>query len=74
MGYFRPKMTIKAIVGKKNGGPLRPYVEVENIESWLSPSQARAVASRLMTQATRAENQHRRNKAQALTSDPEPTT
>ncbi len=46
---------IKPIVGIKNSHPLRPYVELEIEEDWLSPAQARRFGARLIVAAYKAE-------------------
>jgi hypothetical protein len=38
---------VKAIVGRINSRPSAPYVQLEDVQDWLTPSQARALAARL---------------------------
>ncbi len=54
MSYFRPRTKVKAIVGRINSGPPSPYVQLEDVRDWLTPSQARSLAARLNAASDKA--------------------
>lgn len=47
MSYSRPRSKVTGTVGRTNSGPLLPVVILEDVQDWLTPSQARALAARL---------------------------
>lgn len=47
MSYRQPRTKVIPTVGRENGGPFRPVVILEDVQDWLTPAQARALAVRL---------------------------
>lgn len=79
MSYPRPRTKVTAAVGRTNDGPPKPVVTLDNVQDWLTPGQARALAARLNAASDAAiakfsayrDKQAARRKRLPLTSAPE---